>query len=179
MAMYPIIGPIFFYSFNAIVFFVLLNILLAILVEAYMKVVDDTKDAPAVVTELKAIAKSTYRDWEYGRQKHQDGEHPESWMADHYASTEEIMEALGDAPEDHYDSSRKVLTVPLSEGVWLDAGLPGIMKALMMHPDTKDLPVEIMSQIACTMIFRFGKKEQESVEESLASLFSPEEVLLS
>ena len=30
--------PIFFYSFNAIVFFVLLNILLAILVEAYMKV---------------------------------------------------------------------------------------------------------------------------------------------
>ena len=41
---YAVMGPVFFYSFNGIVFFVLLNILLAILVEAYMKVVEDTGD---------------------------------------------------------------------------------------------------------------------------------------
>ena len=186
---YPIIGVIFFYSFNAIVFFVLLNILLAILVEAYMKVVDDTKDAPSLVAEIKLIARSVFRDWQLGRDHHATSDHPESWMADHYVTQEEMMEAfgnsnpalkpdrnpkhdpnpdhnpnqirtlistlfLGDPPEDHYISKRKVVNVPLSEGVWLDAGLPAIMKALMMHPDTRDMDLELMSRIACTMIFR-------------------------
>lgn len=177
MVEYPIIGLIFFYTFNAIVYFVLLNILLAILVEAYMKVVDDTQDAPSLVQEIKSISRSVFRDWQLGRDHHADSDHPESWMADHYATQEEMMQAFGEPPEDHYISKRKVVPVPLSSGVWLDAGLPTIMKALMMHPDTKDMNIELMTRIACTMVFRFGQNESESVEESLASLFSPEEMV--
>lgn len=37
--------------------------------------------------------------------------------------------------------------------------------------------IELMTRIACTMVFRFGQNESESVEESLASLFSPEEMV--
>jgi len=99
MVEYPIIGVIFFYTFNAIVYFVLLNILLAILVEAYMKVVDDTQDAPSLVQEIKSISRSVFRDWQLGRDHHADSDHPESWMAEHYATQEEMMQAFGDCKQ--------------------------------------------------------------------------------
>jgi hypothetical protein len=61
--------------------------------------------------------------------------------------------------------------------MWIDAGLPTVLKALMNHPETRHLDIEEMTKIACTMIYRFGTNEGESVEEGVASLFSPDELV--
>ena len=83
---------------------------------------------------------------------------------------------LPEPPEDYLTSTRQVIKVPMSEGMWMDAGLPAIRKALATHPHTKHLDDDTMNKIACTMIYRFGKPEGETVEESVTSLFSPEEL---
>jgi len=49
------IGFIFYYSYISIVFFVLLNILLAILVDAYMEVKADAEDSKTVFAEVKDV----------------------------------------------------------------------------------------------------------------------------
>ena len=46
------IGFVFFYSYMAIVFFVLLNILLAILVDAYMDVKTQAEDSKTMISEI-------------------------------------------------------------------------------------------------------------------------------
>jgi len=178
MREYSIMGPVFFYSFIIIVFFLLLNILLAILVESYMKVVDETKNSMSVTEEMWSISSAWYRSHAWGRAAlaKRDGD-PDAWMANHYASSEEILEMMGPPPEDHYDAQRRVIEVEISEGKWLDASVSSIVKALQTHPDTKHMNPEDMTRIACTMVFRFGQVEKESVEESVASLFTPEEIV--
>lgn len=125
------------------------------------------------------MSKAMYRDYACGREHIlADNPNPNTWMANYYASTEEVLEMLGPPPEDHYDANRRVIEVEISEGKWLDASASSIMKALQTHPDTKHLDPQDMVRIACTMIFRFGQVEKESVEESVASLFTPEEIVL-
>ena len=49
------IGKVFYYSYIGIVFFVLLNILLAILVDAYMEIKQQAEESSTVVKEVKDI----------------------------------------------------------------------------------------------------------------------------
>jgi len=175
MAQYQVIGFIFVYSFNFIVFFVLLNILLAILVEAYMKVKEDNeaKDSKSVPTELYSVLRSTYCDWSCAR----DQIAKSNWMANYYATSSEILEAVGPAAEDPEPIERQVMKVDLQAGHWLNVGRRAIMKALSTHPDTKHLDSETMTRIACTMIFRFGTEEGSSLEHDLTLDFSDEELV--
>jgi len=176
MKEYPVMGFIFFYSFNLIVFFILLNVLLAIIVEAYLKVAEECVGAESLSYELYTLGKGTYRSLEWGRETMNQDE-PGHWQGEHYLSSEEILEHLPESPEDNLITNRSVIKVPVSDGLWLDAGLPAIRKALSIHPHTKHLDGEVMNKIACTMIYRFGKLEGESVEESVSSLFSAKELV--
>ena len=60
IALQPVAGTVFVYSFLVIVFFVLLNILLAILVEAYMKVALLFFPPTFLVVRLSMIFNDTY-----------------------------------------------------------------------------------------------------------------------
>ena len=55
------IGFVFFYSYMAIVFFILLNILLAILVDSYMEVKTEAEDSKTVMAELMDVASNSVK----------------------------------------------------------------------------------------------------------------------
>ena len=59
------IGFVFFYSYMAIVFFILLNILLAILVDSYMEVKTQAEDSKTVLAELVDVASNSARVFDY------------------------------------------------------------------------------------------------------------------
>jgi len=159
---FSIAGYLFCYSFNIIVFFILLNILLAIVVEAYMKVVEDNtatmaQSVPAQVSDMLA---STAKKWSFVRNRSED------WMAQQYASDTTILDSMGDDPEDKEHPDRKVMITPYAEGEWLEPGVASIVKALTVHPDTKELDLQKKICIAASMIYRHGEPERGSAEAS-------------
>jgi len=170
---YKIIGVVYMYSFNLIVFFVLLNILLAILVEAYMDVRGgDVKDSKPAYTEIYHIAKSVMKDFSCVRS------FSKGWLKDYYASDAAIVAGMGPEPEEDpfLDKTRESLKVPVHDGKWLNAGIAGILKALNTHPDTKGLDALTMARIACTMVYRFGDVEEGSMEGTISMDFSDTEL---
>jgi hypothetical protein len=170
------IGVIYIYMFNVVVTLVLLNILLAILVEAYMKVAEEAekKDTPHILKEFAQLVSVQLA----GLVSCSD---ESDWLAQNKASTREILQAVGPDAEEEETEPARVLKVPLAIGdngeEWIDAGVGAIMKALSTHPDTKNLDAELMARIACTMIHRFGGAEEESKEGLIKLEFTPDEVV--
>jgi hypothetical protein len=175
---YPLSGPVFVYSFNVIVFFVLLNILLAILVEAYMKVAEEGGNTLSVPQEVWSLCKSVWRSTKWARDyKEKHG----NMFARHAITDEEIIAAIGGHPdEDQYDESGRLLgydakkhtvfKVPTGAGgddddQWLDCQVHTILKALEIHPEvrSKGLDRKTLYNIACSMVFRYGTKGTDPI----------------
>jgi len=169
---FSIAGYLFCYSFNIIVFFILLNILLAIVVEAYMKVVEDNtaNSSKSVPDQLMDMASSTVKKWSFVRNR------ADNWMAKQYVSDTYIANELGDGAEDPDRAERKVMYTPLAEGEWLEPGVASIVKALTVHPDTRDIDMHKKICIAASMIYRHGEPERDSTEASATLNFAEKEL---
>jgi len=169
--LYPYAGLLFIYSFIGIVFFVLLNILLAILVEAYMKVVEDSSNTLSVPAELYSMFRSWYRGHPWYLAKYRTRTPANAWVDKFFMNPDELN-ALFDNEGQQFDENgrvigwdvpnRTVFEVPgPTAGVKLVAGRRTIMRALAMHPETKDMDPEILTRVACSIPHLYGGKEPD------------------
>jgi len=167
----PVAGSIFIYTFILIVFFVLLNILLAILVEAYMDVAKDAMTQLSVTEQVFSMMKSSLkgtqcyrsRDKKSSAMTHMDDSEILAYMGRGEEEDEEELDEAGRVVGSHL-KLQYVLKVPVDDEdeEWLDAREDTIIKALMIHPQTKELEPEKLRAIAASIIYRYGVHEDKA-----------------
>jgi len=179
----PLLGTLFCYTFIMIIFFILLNILLSILIEAYMKVNEQAEKeevangCSGMPAELFGIMRSAYRSTNFGRL--QEGENA-PWLAEYHMQNKEILEALNvqlegdddEAPKEEimHDTFQIQLDAAEMEGQQLSlaSSRKSVIKALGLHPETAHLDATTKFKIACSIVYRFGVKEECQSEEEIA-----------
>lgn len=177
LALRPVAGAIFIYTFILVVFFVLLNILLAILVEAYLRVVEDAQTALSVVEELGSLGKAMLKGTEFYRQRIDKKAGKRNFK---HLNDKAILETLGPGSDDEEEvdevtgrvvgSERKlhdILKVPVDqdddgEAEWVEAHAGTIIKALTLHPQTRHLSHDQIKAVAGSIIYRYGEKEERA-----------------
>jgi len=137
-----------------------------------MKVVEDNtaNSSKSVPDQLMDMAATTVKKWKIVRDR------SDNWMAKQYVSDTYIADELGDGPEDHDHAERKVMITPLGEGQWLEPGVASIVKALSVHPDTRDIDMHKKICIAASIIYRHGEPERDSTEASATLNFAEAEL---
>jgi hypothetical protein len=170
LALRPIAGVIFIYTFILIVFFVLLNILLAILVDAYIKVVENAQTALSVFEEIQSMIQSQVKGLECYRKRdkaqkdliHVDDREILDAMGYDSADDEEELDESGRVKGSHL-KAKTIFEVPISEDAdeRLEAHPGTMLKALMIHPQTRNLSRDKQEAIVGNILYRYGQLEKK------------------
>jgi len=183
---------LFVYSYVIVVFILLLNILLAIFVGAYDEVKNDTEKQSGILGDVSIMWKAFVRNTSWGREAYAKQEGNE-W-ARNFLNDRELLHLLHNVPESPDVSVDRYLTTEIAAMVdkpprpsftvqlepdenglqnTLEASQETLMRALDLHPETRDTLGESVTgeatkmDIACTMLLRYGKDDYK--DESISA----------
>jgi len=183
---------IFVYSYVFFVFLLLLNILLAIIVEAYDEVKKESTKQDGILGDVSIMWKAFVRSTSWGREAYAKQEGNE-W-ARNFLNDRELLHLLHNVPESPDVSVDRYLTTEMAAMVdkpprpsftvqlepdenglqnTLEASQETLMRALDLHPETRDMLGESVTgeatkmDIACTTLLRYGKDDYK--DESISA----------